>query len=172
MEEYPGHFDCPVCCSYFVEPLVLECSHTFCRLCLLKTTQLAPDGRSCPMCRKPFEAKNIKTTRANSALETAVRAAVGEERYEARLVANAAEIEELNQIADTHLPIFFMQPGCRVGQEVGLHFFEPRYKILIRRCWEGNRCFVYCAGLPRAGTRGVVVRGKNTICTSPSLLLF
>ena len=29
------------------------------------------------------------------------------------------------------------------GAPISLHFFEPRYKILIRRAWEGNRVFVW-----------------------------
>ena len=51
-----------------------------------------------------------------------------------------------------------MHPGTRVGGTVGLHLFEPRYKILIRRAWEGGKEFVYCGCVPRVGAPGVVVR--------------
>ena len=51
-----------------------------------------------------------------------------------------------------------MPPGTAVGAAVALHFFEPRYKILIRRAWEGHRLFIYTAGVPRPGSRGVIVR--------------
>ena len=29
-------------------------------------------------------------------------------------------------------PIFYMEPGAAVGERVALHFFEPRYKLLVR----------------------------------------
>ena len=37
--------ECPVCVSFLVEPLTLDCGHSFCRACLLQSTRLAPDGR-------------------------------------------------------------------------------------------------------------------------------
>lgn len=46
---------------------------------------------------------------------------------------------------------------------VALHLFEPRYRILIRRCWEGNHLFVYCGNIPHAGGKGVVVRIQEAI---------
>ena len=110
------------------------------------------------MCRTSLSEVNVKEHCADAMVEKAVRSLVGDEVYEERLAANNAELEEIHKVADTHLPIFFMYPGGRVGQDIGLHLFEPRYKILIRRCWEGNRCFVYCGERPRMGTRGVVVR--------------
>ena len=51
-----------------------------------------------------------------------------------------------------------MSPGTRVGAHVALHLFEPRYKILIRRAWEGNRLFVYCGASPATAQRGIIVR--------------
>lgn len=110
------------------------------------------------MCRTPLGEVNVKDQCADSTVETLVRSITGDEVYDQKLASNNAELEEIHKVAETHLPIFFMYPGGRVGQEIGLHLFEPRYKILIRRCWEGNRCFVYCGERPTAGTRGVVVR--------------
>ncbi|XP_029914201.1 tripartite motif-containing protein 35 isoform X2 [Myripristis murdjan] len=42
---------CPICCDIFIDPVLLSCSHSFCRGCLKrcwKTSGL----RECPVCRK------------------------------------------------------------------------------------------------------------------------
>ena len=151
--------ECPVCFTFVTDPIKLGCQHTFCRLCLLKSTRLAPDGRSCPLCRATIDV-NVKDCPADVDISAGVRAAVGDEVYDERLQAHALEIVELNKAANTCLPIFAMYPGCRVDENVGLHLFEPRYKILIRRAWEGNRCFVYCPYRPAAGApAGTATRG-------------
>lgn len=31
------------------------------------------------------------------------------------------------------LPVFAMRPGCRPGQSIALHLFEPRYQEMVRR---------------------------------------
>ena len=84
-----------------------------------------------------------------------VRACVGSAAYEARYVCEQQLVEEVVQAANTSLPIFAMSPGTRVGAPVLLHFFEPRYKILIRRAWEGSRLFVFCACRPCPGAQPV-----------------
>ncbi|XP_030636267.1 tripartite motif-containing protein 35-like [Chanos chanos] len=42
---------CPVCCEIFREPVVLSCSHSFCRECLRKSWR-EKEGRECPVCRR------------------------------------------------------------------------------------------------------------------------
>lgn len=48
---------------------------------------------------------------------------------------------------DTY-PIFYMYPGAAVGEQVALHLFEPRYRLLARRMWAADKRFVYCARAP------------------------
>uniref|UniRef100_A0A3B3X7B0 RING-type domain-containing protein n=1 Tax=Poecilia mexicana TaxID=48701 RepID=A0A3B3X7B0_9TELE len=40
---------CPVCQDVFVDPVVLSCSHSFCKECLKNSWRARP-GRSCPVC--------------------------------------------------------------------------------------------------------------------------
>lgn len=51
--------DCPICCEHMTEPLLLQCTHSFCRLCLLKSTRLSPAGRQCPG-NQPFHISHSK----------------------------------------------------------------------------------------------------------------
>ncbi|XP_054878250.1 E3 ubiquitin-protein ligase TRIM17-like [Poeciliopsis prolifica] len=42
---------CPVCLEIFKDPVLLSCSHSFCKECLQKYWRRGT-GRSCPVCRK------------------------------------------------------------------------------------------------------------------------
>lgn len=41
---------CPICCDVFRDPVVLKCSHSFCKLCLQQHWSTGRT-RDCPMCR-------------------------------------------------------------------------------------------------------------------------
>lgn len=43
---------CPVCCEIFKEPVVLKCSHSFCRACLQEFWNKKKARRECPICRR------------------------------------------------------------------------------------------------------------------------
>ncbi|XP_070823542.1 tripartite motif containing 35-28 [Chaetodon trifascialis] len=43
---------CPVCQGIFRDPVLLPCTHSFCRECLQRSLQYK---RTCPLCRKAFE---------------------------------------------------------------------------------------------------------------------
>ncbi|XP_061106707.1 zinc-binding protein A33-like [Conger conger] len=42
---------CSVCCDIFKEPVVLKCSHSFCRVCLQQCWE-EKSSRECPICRR------------------------------------------------------------------------------------------------------------------------
>jgi len=115
------------------------------------------------MCRATLNVRNPATHPVDPDLEAAARAAMPADVLETRLRMAKERLEEIEQEAERTLPVFFMHPGCQVGDPVLLHFFEPRYKILIRRAWEGRRLFVFCPRAPRRGERGVVVQVANAV---------
>ncbi|XP_066529998.1 E3 ubiquitin-protein ligase TRIM35 [Hoplias malabaricus] len=43
---------CPVCCEIFADPVVLRCSHSFCRGCLHQFWSKKGTKRECPVCRR------------------------------------------------------------------------------------------------------------------------
>lgn len=55
---------CSVCRGLFRDPLVLPCTHSFCRECLQKSTRFS--GEQCPLCREKFTAGQEIPNRALS----------------------------------------------------------------------------------------------------------
>lgn len=43
---------CPVCCEIFRDPVVLKCSHSFCKACLQQFWKKRTSKRECPVCRR------------------------------------------------------------------------------------------------------------------------
>ena len=60
-------------------------------------------------------------------------------RYEQRL----RETEEEKSGWSSILPVFYYNDVVFPGHPLKLHFFEHRYKTMMRRCVEGDRKFAY-----------------------------
>ncbi|KAM6994648.1 tripartite motif containing 35-28 [Tautogolabrus adspersus] len=59
---------CPVCQGIFRDPVLLPCSHTFCRDCLQKSSQI---NTRCPVCRAEFqEGQDVSNRALSGACET------------------------------------------------------------------------------------------------------
>ncbi|KAH0630475.1 hypothetical protein JD844_013527 [Phrynosoma platyrhinos] len=53
---------CSICLSYFTRPVMLECGHSFCEICILRCWQEPDTPTQCPECRGPTE-KHFKPIR-------------------------------------------------------------------------------------------------------------
>ncbi|XP_057703479.1 E3 ubiquitin-protein ligase TRIM35-like isoform X2 [Corythoichthys intestinalis] len=51
-ERLEDHLQCPTCLDVFKDPVILRCSHSFCRACLQEWKDTGE--RSCPLCRTEF----------------------------------------------------------------------------------------------------------------------
>lgn len=59
---------CPVCQAIFTDPMLLPCTHSFCRICMEMSFRVKP---SCPTCRNPFtEDQAIANRDLKNACET------------------------------------------------------------------------------------------------------
>lgn len=143
---------CSICLDFFFEPLTLECSHTFCRVCLLKSTKLAPDGRSCPQCRAVITIVDPLKHPEDANIAVKVAEIIPAAQVELRRVQYEDALSAIAKQNSSDVPIFIMRAGrdsaFQPGAPISLHFFEPRYRVLIRRAWEGNRVFVWAQAAP------------------------
>lgn len=126
---------CYVCCALLYRPATALCGHSFCRECLQRSLDYQ---HPCPVCRCPLN----------------IRGAL--ERYEINLHLNsilthlfpreterrAQELEDeyhSGQVPD-EIPLFMCAitfPSCPSY----LHIIEPRYRLMMRRTYNGNRRF-------------------------------
>ena len=169
-EEEQGDLDCPICFSLLCEPLTTACNHSFCRLCLVQSTRLAPDGRSCPLCRGNIGIQDPTNHASNKQLEADICKAFPEDVVAERRVACRAALDVIIQDASSKLPIFCMPSDLRVSDPVALHLFEPRYTLMARRVWLSGgttpandsssmqRTFIFCPSQPRRCSRALLVR--------------
>ncbi|XP_032394463.1 zinc-binding protein A33 [Etheostoma spectabile] len=105
---------CPICCDIFMDPVLLSCSHSFCRSCLKRYWETGL--RECPVCRKRASkagpATNLALRNVCEALLTARRNSVMEE-------------EKMNcNLHGEKLKLFCLvdkQPICVVCQSSKLH---------------------------------------------------
>ncbi|XP_041843036.1 tripartite motif containing 35-28 [Melanotaenia boesemani] len=54
---------CPVCADIFNDPVLMPCSHSFCRECLQKSLAQSV-SKTCPVCREPVEEEQAITNRS------------------------------------------------------------------------------------------------------------
>lgn len=53
LEELQSELTCPVCLELFRDPVILECGHHFCQVCIIQCWEAKADELSnCPKCRK------------------------------------------------------------------------------------------------------------------------
>ncbi|XP_074531029.1 zinc-binding protein A33-like [Halichoeres trimaculatus] len=58
LEELQSELTCPVCLELFRDPVILECGHHFCQVCIVQCWEAKADElSSCPKCRKPCARK-------------------------------------------------------------------------------------------------------------------
>ena len=126
---------CPICICLYCEPISLSCGHTFCRPCL--ASSLSKTKKKCPTCRAVCHISAYGASE-NVALATVARTCFPEE-YAARLPDIAAARSEL----ELEMPVFYYNEVQFPGHQLGLHLFEERYRLMMKRVTESTNCFAY-----------------------------
>ncbi|XP_039631646.1 LON peptidase N-terminal domain and RING finger protein 1 [Polypterus senegalus] len=132
--------ECPLCIRLFYEPVTTPCGHTFCKNCIERSLD---HNVRCPLCKQNLREylKNRKYNRT-LLLEEIISRSFPLPLEERRQV-HEAEIAELSNLTK-NIPIFVCTMAYP-GIPCPLHIFEPRYRLMMRRCMEtGTKRFGMC----------------------------
>ncbi|OCT96867.1 LON peptidase N-terminal domain and RING finger protein 1 [Xenopus laevis] len=137
-------FECSLCMRLFYEPVTTPCGHTFCKKCLERCLDHSPH---CPLCKESlteFLAK--RSYNVTHLLEYLIKMYLPEELSERKRI-HEEETAEFSNLTK-NVPIFV----CTMAYPTvpcPLHVFEPRYRLMIRRCMEtGTKQFGMCISEP------------------------
>ncbi|PRW58966.1 DNA excision repair ERCC-8-like isoform B [Chlorella sorokiniana] len=137
LQEVSDDAECTLCMRLFYDPVTTPCGHTFCKPCFARA--LDHSISRCPMCRTVLHTGRELTVTV--ALKNLLEKSFPEE-YAARRQEEleAAAAAPAGGASDAPLPMFVMSL-LLPGECMALNIFEPRYRLMIRRCMEGNRRF-------------------------------
>lgn len=102
-----------------------------CGGCLMRSLDHKP---ACPLCREPIHFSTehpVNVTLSN----------IIESFFPRELAARKAEEEMISRQDETNMPLFVLNTIAVPGQNLPLHIFEPRYRLMMRRCMEGDKIF-------------------------------
>lgn len=127
--------ECQVCYAVMVDPITTTCGHTFCRKCVARVLDHA---NLCPICRRRLPMTPGLQLESGNKRITYILEGLLAELVEARKAAMLLE-DALDE--EANMPLF----PCTLAfpmMPTFLHIFEPRYRLMIRRCIEnGSRKF-------------------------------
>ncbi|KAF8812461.1 hypothetical protein BYT27DRAFT_7159907 [Phlegmacium glaucopus] len=133
---------CHICYVLFHRPVTTPCQHTFCSKCLQRSLD---HGSSCPICRQEIPSFYFQEHPLNETIMNIILKA-----YPILYQERADAIEEEERHARLNTPIFVCQLSFP-GIPIVLHFFEPRYRLMLRRCLESPNPFFGMIMCPKAG---------------------
>ncbi|KZP17274.1 hypothetical protein FIBSPDRAFT_747336 [Athelia psychrophila] len=150
-KELRSEVTCEICFTLLHEPVTTPCQHTYCGKCLQRSLD---HSTACPLCREDlpgyvyFQAHPV----ARTLLSILLHAFAPEYTERAEAIAQ----EERDARLDT--PIFVCQLSFP-GVPTLLHFFEPRYRLMLRRCLESAHPAFGMVMPPNAPAPGVAGGG-------------
>lgn len=152
--------ECVLCSRCLFDPVTTACGHTFCRGCLARVLDY---GLACPLCMSVL-AVTDQARCTTTVLDAAIRSLLPMEHQE-RLRAAQLEIEAVE--TDTQVPVFICTSAFP-GVACPLYVYEPRYRLLARRCLQSNsRRFAMAAavssGVERFATYGTLLEVRDAV---------
>ncbi|KAI0638226.1 hypothetical protein C8Q77DRAFT_1215091 [Trametes polyzona] len=133
-KELLSELTCEICFGLLWQPLTTPCQHTFCTRCLFRSLD---HNQTCPLCRQKLPGYDYFQQHPCNRVILAIILKAFPEAYAER--GATIEAEERDARLDT--PVFVCQLSFP-GMPTMLHFFEPRYRLMLRRCLDSPRpCF-------------------------------
>ncbi|KDR83720.1 hypothetical protein GALMADRAFT_236067 [Galerina marginata CBS 339.88] len=118
---------CHICYVLFYQPVTTPCQHTYCAKCLQRSLD---HSTTCPICRQELPSYYFQDQPVNRTILAIILKA-----YPLLYQERGAAIEEEERHARLNTPIFVCNLSFP-GMPTLLHFFEPRYRLMLRRCLE------------------------------------
>ncbi|XP_043308434.1 tripartite motif-containing protein 64-like [Cervus canadensis] len=112
LQVFQSELTCPICMNCFLDPVTIDCGHSFCRPCLSLCWEEGQTPRSCPECRGISERPDFKTNIVLKRLASLARQARADHDHRSE-----------EQICETH-------------QEARGLFCEADQTLLCRPCSE------------------------------------
>jgi len=123
--------ECCLCLKLFYEPVTTPCGHTFCKYCLMRSLD---HSSHCPVCRSVFHFWPAQPV--NVVIQNMIK-----KHFPIEHNLRKEEMEAETQPANNQLPIFILDLVLFPKMILPLHIFEPRYRLMMKRCLESNRQF-------------------------------
>ncbi|KAJ3214546.1 hypothetical protein HDU67_001516 [Dinochytrium kinnereticum] len=128
--------ECSLCLNPMTEPVTSPCGHVWCRPCILSSLD---HDRRCPLCRLQIpDPSYFSYIQPNAVLESLSK--------ELSIPHDAPKPPN----EKFWIPVFVCSLAFPLVS-YGYHIFEPRYRVLVKECMDGNRQFGVCLPAPRHG---------------------
>lgn len=151
---------CEICFMLLYQPITTPCQHTFCSKCLQRSLD---HSMLCPLCREDLPGFAYFQEHPHNKILLSLLLKAFEHDYETR----GAAIEEEERHSRLNTPIFVCQLSFP-GMPTLLHFFEPRYRLMLRRCLESPSPTFGMIMPPRAAP--MPGHGTNATCEYGTML--
>ncbi|KAG8718888.1 hypothetical protein FRC08_004107 [Ceratobasidium sp. 394] len=125
-KELLSELTCEICYMLLYNPITTPCQHTFCNVCLERSMD---HSSQCPLCRLDLPPNAYFYQHARNEVVVQIIAKAFPELLQERVAI--AENDGRDSRLDT--AIFVCQLSYP-GMPTLLHFFEPRYRLMLRRC--------------------------------------
>ncbi|KAJ7591008.1 PUA-like domain-containing protein [Mycena floridula] len=153
---------CEICFVPLYQPVTTPCQHSFCAKCLHRSLD---HSTVCPLCRQQLPGFSYFQEHQHNQVIISILQHSFPKVYQAR--AEAIEAEEREARLNT--PIFVCQLSFP-GMPTLLHFFEPRYRLMLRRCLESPDPSFGMIMPPRPGASSSVDYGTMLVIRSVQFL--
>ncbi|KAL4914692.1 PUA-like domain-containing protein [Aspergillus aurantiobrunneus] len=126
-----NELDCHVCYSLILDPLTTPCGHTFCRGCV---TLALSHSNLCPICRRRLNMSlSVGSERINKRLSDLTQTFFPDE-----VASRRADLaSDIDVGGEEKIPMAVVSLAFPT-MPVGLHIFEPRYRLMIQRVMESR----------------------------------
>ncbi|KAF0409671.1 PUA-like domain-containing protein [Gigaspora margarita] len=123
--------ECQVCSQLLMDPITTPCGHTYCKSCL---TRSLDHSDKCPLCR--YQLHNY-----NSILNQPINKTINifiSQLYPV-LLADRRQSARNELYDDTQDTPLFVNSLVFPKMPCFLHIFEPKYRLMLRRCLESRQ---------------------------------